>query len=475
MCCSFVLPTSKMSIASFFTPAPGETSGAGEKSQCLICGAIFLKKNRARHLTEKHAAVLGRDVTRPPRGGPRPLGSSSARSLPDNALLHRNRSSPTVVSAWTTGSHVPSASSIASGRSSSSGSGTGLVESDVRRTAQVMLSQCKNYSTARLAEVAAAILPGASDDFIRSAVWLVDEAARFVTATVRRCQTAELNKNDSDAYRVHRSIIDTWSQGIDNPLDERFAFPAIAAPVRATGPISCEAAPSSLQAVQAWRVASAHQVQPPLSLASSPTRVPETPSSQWNLADGIGGRVYSPTGGQVSAYSPPPFGPFPSTATSPPDYRPSSFQEAGDDFSNTDLFSDPDTLWSAPAQRAQKPTVGMTTNAATTSSGQGHQTGAGPDITAPLSAPPADNLANADLLLEADETWMSGSSTSSVQSIQSEPHTATLKSVVCVPFKKSGATQRKKKPNQEEKGQEEKKMKRREKTTMKPDGCHHST
>lgn len=129
----------------------------------------------------------------------------------------------------------------------------------------MMLSQCKNYSTARLAEVAAAILPGASDDFIRSAVWLVDEAARFVTATVRRCQTAELNKNDSDAYRVHRSLIDTWSQGIDNPLDERFAFAAIAAPVRATGSISREAAPSSFQAVQAWRVASAHQVQPPLS------------------------------------------------------------------------------------------------------------------------------------------------------------------------------------------------------------------
>ena len=412
-----------MSYNDCFAVAPPSVADGSARFQCLHCLLTLHSRSRTRHVLERHPDLARVDDARLGQTRNR-KGTESVRGVPASPWRSQ-LSSPagsttfSVSEAAPREPPIPTLQSKPSTSSSNASSEVGA-ESEVRRAARQMLGQCREYSTSRLQEVARSMLPGASEEFIRASVWLVDEAARFVTATQLRCKTAEMNRNDHESYRRHRAILDTWNQGIDNPLDERFGMNAArSTPLLYSGPAVSSLSVPKLNAVNEWRVASAKPVSPPTTfpaptpgwMAATPShdlfpdggfsdgpapfpttlKVPPVPFDHWsrNPVNTVAEvpRTYSPSDvtRPVSAYSPPPY-PHVNIPGTPVTYVPSAIPAA------TPIHKQPG------AGEIVPPTV---------TSSMAH--------TGPVSAPKAMQSAPSDLDLdiEPDLVWSSGSSAAS--------------------------------------------------------------
>lgn len=415
-----------MSYNNCFTAAPPSAADGSARFQCLHCPMVLHPRSRTRHVLERHPDLARVDDARLGQTRNR-RGAESVRGGPATPWPspRSSVSGSTAFSSLTAARPEPLNSTVQSRQFSSSSSSASEVgaESEVRRAARQMLSQCREYSTSRLQDVARTILPGASDQFIRAAVWLIDEAARFVTATQLRCKTAEMNRNEHESYRRHRAILDTWNQGVDNPLDERFGMTSVhSTPLLYSGPAVSSLSVPQMHAVNEWRVASAKQASPPTTFpAPTPGWMAATPSHDL-YADG--GFVDAPAPFPTKLKLPPvPFDHWsrnPTHAiTVPRTYSPSDVTRPVSAYSprpyeqvtipGTPVTYVPSTIPTLPTATPtnKQPDAGEIVPPTVTSS-----------ITYPETAPATETHRQStpdalDLVIEPDLFWSSGSSTES--------------------------------------------------------------
>ena len=212
---------SKMS-SQYFVAVPDLDASGQRRATCLLCHTTVHQNSKRRHMNLVHADVgldashvlLSRD-------------KSPARAKADRINL--TQVSPILASKrqfnvkpdLSGADHVKSKPSV----SATAPSTSEMSESAVRRAARAMLGQHFKYTSFNLHQVFRRMVPGASPDVAAAAVWLVDEVAHYVTATVRDRETAELHADNKDFIKFCQ-IINTWNRRVDNTLDPSFNWEA---------------------------------------------------------------------------------------------------------------------------------------------------------------------------------------------------------------------------------------------------------